>query len=78
MADSEQLQTIIQISITSFGSNKRLSTKIINQIIQLIRSEGSLSVDEIISRFSHRDSMVDIYFYRTFVYLIKFDVLRLA
>lgn len=78
LAGAEHLEMIMTVNITGFGSTKRLAVKITKQIVELIAKEGCLSVREIISRFSNGNGMVDVYFYRTLVYLLKFDVLRLA
>jgi len=75
---TKQLETLIQVNITGFGGNKRLSQKIMTQIVDILTAESPLSVDEIVSRFNTSDPMVNIYFYRTLVYLMKFDVLRLV
>ncbi|HBL14586.1 MAG TPA: hypothetical protein DD379_24995 [Cyanobacteria bacterium UBA11162] len=77
MAAPEKLEGIRTVWMTNFGANKRSSTEVINEVVDAIATAGSLSVGEIIHRYANSDIAVSNYLYRTLVYLIKFDVLRL-
>lgn len=75
MATTEALQQIRSIRFTSYGPDKRLPLAQIDQIIAALAEQGPLSVGEIFSRFASNSPKP--YFYRTLVYLLKFDILRI-
>lgn len=77
MAAAEALQQIRSFRFTSYGPEKRIPLAAIDRIIAAIASEGPLSVGEIFSRFAEKTPKGSSYLYRTLVYLLKFDILRI-
>ena len=77
MSAPEKLHQIRTIWMTNFDENLRSSADPIDRIIIALAEEGSLSVEEILNRYSGAEQFSRIILTRTLVYLLKFNVLRL-
>ena len=77
MSAPEKLHQIRTIWMTNFDENLRSSADTIDRIIIALAEEGSLSVEEILNRYSGAEQFSRIILTRTLVYLLKFNVLRL-
>lgn len=73
MATPEKIQQIRSIWITNFGAAKRVNDRTLDAAIADIQQNGSLSVKEILNRYSSGDSGILL---RTLVYLLKLNVLQ--
>jgi alpha-maltose-1-phosphate synthase len=72
---AEGLERLRSDRMTQFGSNRRSSPLVIQQVIAAVTEEDSLTVAEILRRYSSSE-LESQCLHRTLVYLIKFDILR--
>ncbi|MBD2100811.1 glycosyltransferase [Leptolyngbya sp. FACHB-261] len=75
MATPEKLQLLRTTWMTNFGSSKRSSNAVIDQVLTAITNLGSLTVEEILQRYGGTEPASQTSLYRTLGYLLKFDVL---
>ena len=73
----DKLNRIRTIWMTNFGEQLRAPASIIDAIVVAIAQEGSLTVEEILNRYSGAEQFSRVILTRTLVYLLKFNVLRL-
>ena len=76
ISSPENIKKILQVWMTNFGATTRISAIIIQEIVDLIRNKGNLSVREILDRYSSNNQLIKMRLYRSLVYLIKLDILR--
>lgn len=75
MSTPEHLQQLRQNWITNFGADRRSTNSTIDGVLAAIAQHGSLSIETILRQ--HPDVSPTLLL-RTLLYLIKFDVLRVA
>jgi hypothetical protein len=63
---------------TSFGSDRRLPVAVIEQILQKLAVQGTLTVSELLEEFASDSTSTQFLLCRTITYLLKFDVLALS
>jgi len=77
MAASAPLQQIRSTWMINFGADRRLPAEVVDQMLEAIAAAGSLTVAAILQEYGGTTSLTQAYLYRTLVYLMKFDILRL-
>lgn len=77
MVAPEDRQRLGSFAMNQVGANWRVSAATIEEILALIGEEGSHSVGEIVQQIGRSNPSHPFQIYRTIVYLVKFDILRI-